>query len=733
MKKVISTEKIPIKLWLDDIEEGALNQAKNLANLPFAFKHIAIMPDSHQGYGMPIGGVLATKGVIIPNAVGVDIGCFSGNTKVKLTDGRDLSFLELIEEYKLGKENYCYSINDDSNVVISKIKNPRKTRIAIKLLEIKLDSGEKIRCTEEHIFYTRQNKEIKASELKVGESLMPLYIKKAKEVDDIEYEHQFKKDKMSEYLVVYNPKNNKYRYVHILSDEFNLLNNIYKKSKGVRHHIDFDKYNNNPTNIKKLGWKEHWKVHYDNVGENSKKGIVGWKIARKNNPEFFSKMASDNMKNLHKRKDFQEIIKKNAIQNWINYSKTDKFKEQSKLAGQRGKKFLIAYNKSKKGRLKSSENGTKYGFGRKNHKVVSIKKIDTKENVYCLTVNKYHNFALSSGIFVHNCGMCAVKTSSTEIDTKTLKKIMGEIRRVIPVGFKKHNEMQDENLMPNPNNLLKDWKFNTFKKTYPIVFNEMFNALKSLGTLGGGNHFIEIQKGSDGYIWIMIHSGSRNIGFKIANYYNKLAIKLNEEWCVSVPKKWELAFLPIDSKEGQSYLREMQYAVDFALANRKLMMSKVQEIIYKETGAMNNPGEYKADMSGSFINIAHNYASLENHFGQNVWIHRKGATLAREDTIGIIPGSMGSKSYIVKGLGNKDSFESCSHGAGRKMGRKDAIRRLNLEEEQIKMEGIIGAPRSQNDLEEAPGAYKDISTVMSNQSDLVKTIVELYPLAVIKG
>lgn len=334
------------------------------------------------------------------------------------------------------------------------------------------------------------------------------------------------------------------------------------------------------------------------------------------------------------------------------------------------------------------------------------------------------------------CGMCAVETSLTEIDQDILKKIMGEIRKVIPVGFGHHKEKQDESLMPqgvgkrlNPLDLeSRDRKFESClpdqPDQYPIVEREYKNALTQIGTLGGGNHFIEIQKGSDGYIWIMVHSGSRNFGLKIADYYNKKAIELNEKWHSQVPKEWQLAFLPIESEEGQAYLREMNYAVEFALANRKLMMDRIKDIFETETGLY----DYN-----EIINIAHNYASLENHFGENVWVHRKGATLARYGTIGIIPGSMGTKSYIVEGLGNKDSFESCSHGAGRKMGRKEAVRTLNLEEEQKKMKGILGGPRNQNDLEEAPGAYKEIDEVMENQKDLVKIKIELKPLAVVKG
>jgi tRNA-splicing ligase RtcB len=285
----------------------------------------------------------------------------------------------------------------------------------------------------------------------------------------------------------------------------------------------------------------------------------------------------------------------------------------------------------------------------------------------------------------------------------------------VPVGFNHHKKKQDENLMPIVPVL----------NIKSICEKEYQNALTQIGTLGGGNHFIEIQKGSDGHIWIMIHSGSRNFGLKIAKYYNDLAIELNKKWHTSVDPKLELAFLPIDSEEGQAYIREMNYAVEFALANRELMMDRIADILHLETGCnFDEP-----------INIAHNYARLEHHFGRDVMVHRKGATLADENTIGIIPGSQGSKSYIVKGKGNIQSFKSCSHGAGRKMGRNVAERTLNLEEEVKKLDdmGVIHAIRGVKDLDEAPGAYKNIDEVMNNQKDLVDILVELTPLAVIKG
>ncbi len=339
------------------------------------------------------------------------------------------------------------------------------------------------------------------------------------------------------------------------------------------------------------------------------------------------------------------------------------------------------------------------------------------------------------------CGMCAVKTPWTtdQIDKEALKKIFGGsaeyhggIRSVVPVGFNKHSKKQDSCLMPkiigaNGN----EYPFSPdllILTDYPIVRKEYQKALYSLGTLGGGNHFLEIQYDSDKLVWIMLHSGSRNLGKQVADRYNEIAIRLNKKWHSGVPVNWQLAFLPIDSDEGQSYLREMNFCVEFALANRKLMMTRVAEIF-------NDIMKWKKiDMEG-MINIAHNYARIENHFGFNVWVHRKGATSARAGEIGIIPGSQGTASYIVKGKGNPESFMSCSHGAGRKMSRTAAIKNLDLDAEKkfLDDQGIMHSVRNAKDLDEAPGSYKDISLVLLEQADLVEVVAELKPMAVIKG
>lgn len=312
------------------------------------------------------------------------------------------------------------------------------------------------------------------------------------------------------------------------------------------------------------------------------------------------------------------------------------------------------------------------------------------------------------------CGMCAVRSSlrKEEVDRKMLQSWVDKIYHAIPVGFKHHKHKQK----------LPEY---LSQPVGPITEKEWKEIPYQLGTLGGGNHFIEIQYDEDGYVWIMLHSGSRNLGKQVADHYNKLAKSLNDKLRHPIPPSWNLAALPVESKEGQQYLKEMQYCLDFARENRFHMMHVIMDIIGDQTGC-------KFD---DIINIHHNYASYEEHFKTRVWVHRKGAILADKDTIGIIPGSQGTPSFIVRGKGNTQSFKSSSHGAGRKMSRNKAVQQLDLNEVKRKLDkqGIIHAIKKQKDLDEAPDCYKDINQVIEEQKDLVDVLHVLYPLAVMKG
>ena len=316
------------------------------------------------------------------------------------------------------------------------------------------------------------------------------------------------------------------------------------------------------------------------------------------------------------------------------------------------------------------------------------------------------------------CGMCIIKSNikAEELDKEVLKKIMSKIRERVPVGFNRHDT--DQEGIPEISESVKNIPNS-------IVVQQYNNAKKQLGTLGGGNHFIEIQKGDNGFVYIMVHSGSRNLGKRVCDHYNNIAKEINEKYYSKVESSTDLAFLPLDTQSAIYYLAEMEYCLKFALQNRILMMERIKQSFKEEIDCV----------FSEFHNIHHNYAAFENHFKNNVIVHRKGATRARLNEIGIIPGSQGTCSYIVKGLGNEDSFHSCSHGAGRRMGRNVARKTLNIKQEiaNLDKKGIIHAIRGEKDLDEAPGAYKDIEQVMENQKDLVNIVTKLEPLAVIKG
>lgn len=317
-----------------------------------------------------------------------------------------------------------------------------------------------------------------------------------------------------------------------------------------------------------------------------------------------------------------------------------------------------------------------------------------------------------------SCGMRSVKTTlhvKSFYNKSTIRKILDIIKQKVPVGNKWHNKPQ-ENRLVLPGTMHK------------VTSREEGNIDRQLGTLGGGNHFIELQAGDDDHIWFTIHCGSRNFGKRVCDHYNNEAKKLNKRWHSSVNEKWDLAFLPIGTYEARAYIEEMKVAMAFAFENRRLISERIKEA-------------FTDVIDCSFyddLDINHNYATVENHFGQNVWVHRKGAICVRKGQKGIIPGSMGTSSYIVEGLGNPDSFNSCSHGAGRSMGRLEASRTLNPVECNKSMDGIIfdgwGTNRKgEIDLGEAPEAYKNIEDVMHLQEDLVKPIVKLKPLGVVKA
>ena len=336
------------------------------------------------------------------------------------------------------------------------------------------------------------------------------------------------------------------------------------------------------------------------------------------------------------------------------------------------------------------------------------------------------------------CGMSFVQTNVPverliEIETsngKLAQAIAGDILRNIPTGFEHHKKKQQcESVARFLDGLTPEEK-----ETMPQeLMKELDGAAYQVGTLGGGNHFIELQTDDQGKLGIMLHSGSRNMGFKICHYFNDLATEVNRKDQSPVPPEWDLAYFSTDSDLGKLYLRWMKLAMDFAEENRNQMMEKVLDIVrlwVKKYAGINH-----VNLSDA-VHCHHNYAALEEHYGKQVWVHRKGAIRAGTGEMGIIPGAMGTYSYLVKGKGNPESFQSCSHGAGRRMSRLDAREQFSVQDTILDLRalGVFLAKAKRTYVgTESRFAYKAIDFVLSQELDLVEPVRRLKTVAVVKG
>ncbi|MFP5270225.1 RtcB family protein [Coleofasciculus sp.] len=316
------------------------------------------------------------------------------------------------------------------------------------------------------------------------------------------------------------------------------------------------------------------------------------------------------------------------------------------------------------------------------------------------------------------CGMAAIKTPfvAEQLEGK-LKKIRLDIEAAIPLGFNQNKEVEKD---------ASNWQgWTHFKDLHRGVQDVQGKAMKQLGSLGGGNHFIEVCIDTEDSVWLMLHSGSRNIGNRLAQCHISTAKELAKLAGNRLPDP-DLAYFIAGTPEFAAYWRDLQWAQDYARYNRDVMMARFKTIVEKHlTGG-------KPIKPLLEVNCHHNYAEKEVHFGEDVYVTRKGAVRAREEDYGIIPGSMGAKSFIVKGKGNHESYCSCSHGAGRLMSRKKAKKQFSLDDLVTQTQGVE-CRKDGGVLDEIPGAYKPIDEVMNNQADLVEVVATLKQVVCVKG
>lgn len=327
------------------------------------------------------------------------------------------------------------------------------------------------------------------------------------------------------------------------------------------------------------------------------------------------------------------------------------------------------------------------------------------------------------------CGMMAVQTSLTANDLPdSLGHIRSAIERAVPHGRTAGRGRRDKGSWGNvPKSTEQAWThldagFQRICESAPRIKNT--NNIVHLGTLGTGNHFIEICLDEADQIWFMLHSGSRGVGNAIGNHFITLARKEMERWMINLPDM-DLAYFPEGTDHFNDYVFAVEWAQNYAQLNRQVMMKNVVDAVRAIL-----PKPFDAEMKA--VNCHHNYVDREHHFGEDILVTRKGAVRAREGDMGIIPGSMGARSYIVRGLGNQESFCSCSHGAGRVMSRTEAKKKVSMEEH---LDAVSGVECRQDVgvLDETPSAYKDIDKVMEAQKDLVEIVHTLKQVVCVKG
>jgi tRNA-splicing ligase RtcB len=320
--------------------------------------------------------------------------------------------------------------------------------------------------------------------------------------------------------------------------------------------------------------------------------------------------------------------------------------------------------------------------------------------------------------------MIAARLSLTanEIEEASLKKVFAQISRDVPVGFEQHDE---RDARPDAAKPFKRGLRAILEK-HPGVqkrVGKKADWTRQLGTLGGGNHFIEVCLDESQRVWVMLHSGSRGIGNAIGTYFIALAKQDAERHQLQLPER-DLAYFPEGAQHFDDYVQAVGWAQDYARANRAEMMDLVLAALHRHLPAF--------DVTTEAVNCHHNYVERETHYGESVWVTRKGAIRARAGDLGIIPGSMGTRSYIVRGKGSAEALQSCAHGAGRRMSRTQAEKQYTVADLAQQTAGVV-CRKDKGVLDEIPGAYKDIDEVMANQNDLVEVLHTLKQVICVKG
>jgi tRNA-splicing ligase RtcB len=711
LRDALRDEALPYRVWgADLIEAGTTAQMEGAMRLPVSVGG-ALMPDAHLGYGLPVGGVLATEGAVIPWAVGVDIAPVRGATKIPTLDGRSYPIREL---YEKGEAFGVWSCKSDGKVVAARATAHQTQRDA-PLVRVTLDNGEVVECTPDHRFMLRDGSYREADRLSPGTSLMPFYTSLDTEG----------------YLRICQNYSGAFLRAHWVVARSGLMGQIpsFEGQRTVIHHKNFDETDNRPENLQFMGHRDHSRFHRSLVQRNSHWQSEEFEARRRASLSAKAATPEGHAEFAERARRMNEQIRADPTKQ-SRYARSEKHRKIAREIGSRIFTCEVCGKKVKSRVGLAGHMRSHLANGAYNHKVITIERLALREDVYCLDVPVYHNFALEAGVFVHNCRM---RLSVYDVSAGLLDERREDLAEVLlrntnfGAGSKfKEGRRPEHEVLEDP-----AWEATSFLKGLKET------GLAQLGTSGSGNHFVEWgvfealgeaegareepeegvrQEGAERafepgrrYLALLSHSGSRGVGFKIANRYSKIAKQKHPELEGSVA---DLAWLDLGSEEGEEYWLSMQLAGRFASANHAVIHDKISRALGEDVLAT--------------VENHHNYAWIEEVGGKEAVVHRKGATPAGRGVMGVIPGSMGDPGYVVRGKGEEASLNSASHGAGRLMSRSAAFRSLSEERwrDYLAERGVTLIGGS---LDEAPMAYKNLNRVIEYQTDLVEIIGAFTP------
>jgi tRNA-splicing ligase RtcB len=709
---------------LGNHEYATLEQMKNcmaVGNVVGA----TLCADGHLGYAQPVGGVIAYEGQISISGVGFDIGCFTGDTRIFTMDGQTPTLAEI-----QGQDVYILACEPDGKPIPAK-GTCYKTRRSAGLVRVTLDNGETIRCTPDHKFMLRDGSYQRADCLVPNQPLMPLYMTADRDG----------------YVLVRNNNTKRLMRLHWMVYRAGMTDPApdLDGDEMILHHRNFIRSDNTPSNLQPMGKIAHDAMHAamrDRAHFNTPKFHANriraikkfWEGAR-HDDEFMEKRrrtASTNIVSyMNERPDhFRESISENGLRGAQHITKFNSDPETIKRTSERsrvphicpicgfvargpsGLSIHARFKHPEAAAIARRGKNWKPGYpslierlaeAANNHKVVSIEPITDVEDVYCLTVPGLNNFGLASGVFVHNCGNLAVRLDVPfkAIEDKVLP-LARDIAKTISFGVGRTNEERAEHDLFDDDAAWKASGMEDFRG----------KAQKQLGTVGSGNHYVDLMKDEDGFVWIGVHFGSRGLGHTAATRYLKLA---GGKDGMHVPP----AVIDDNTELGERYIAAMELAGRYAYAGREWVVERVRQMIGgKVTDSVHNH---------------HNFAWRERHGDKNLWVVRKGATPAFPGQRGFVGGSMGDDAVILEGIESEDSkgaLYSTVHGAGRVFGRKEAKRRFGRAEmdDWIKARGVtlIGG-----DLDESPMAYRRLDEVLSYHHKTARVLHRLSPFIVV--